>query len=75
MTMKTAKRGVFVLPQRRSPPRTKMNLSGFLRQPCRQHGTCWGRKNLKYKNHPQFRMYPTFETATSRTSPAPEEQG
>lgn len=38
------------------------------------YGTYWGRKNLKYKDHPQFRIYPTFETDTSMTSPVPEEQ-
>ena len=38
------------------------------------YGTYWGRKNLEYKDHPQFRPYVSFEMATSMTSPIPEEQ-
>lgn len=38
------------------------------------YGAYWGRKNLKYKDHPQFRPYPTFEAASSMTSPVPEDQ-
>jgi len=37
------------------------------------YGTYWGRKNLKYKDHPQFRPYPSFETAISMISPVPED--
>jgi hypothetical protein len=29
---------------------------------------------LRYREHPNFRPIPTFETATSMTSPIPEEE-
>ena len=38
------------------------------------YGMYWGRKNLQYKGHPNFRPVPTFERATSYVSQIPEEQ-
>ena len=38
------------------------------------YGTYWGRKNLKYKDHPQFRPYASFEMATSMISPVQEDK-
>ena len=38
------------------------------------YGSYWGRRNLRYKDHPNFRPTPTFETAISMTSPIPEDQ-
>jgi len=38
------------------------------------YGAYWGRRNLRYKDHPNFRPVPTFQTAVSMTSPIPEEQ-
>jgi len=38
------------------------------------YGMYWGRKNLKYKDHPNFRPRPTFERAASYVSLIPEEQ-
>ncbi len=38
------------------------------------YGSYWGRRNLKYRGHPNFRPKPTFEAAVSMTSPIPEEQ-
>ncbi len=38
------------------------------------YGAWWGRRNLQYKDHPNFRPIPTFETATSYVSPIPEEK-
>jgi hypothetical protein len=38
------------------------------------YGMYWGRKNLKYKAHPNFRPVPTFERATSYESLIPEAQ-
>jgi hypothetical protein len=38
------------------------------------YGSYWGRRNIQYKDHPNFRPVPTFETATSTVSPLPEDQ-
>jgi hypothetical protein len=36
------------------------------------YGMYWGRKNLKYKDHPNYRPIPTFERASSMVSQIPE---
>jgi len=36
------------------------------------YGMYWGRKNIKYKDHPNFRPTPTFERAASYVSLIPE---
>jgi hypothetical protein len=38
------------------------------------YGSYYGRRNLKYKDHPNFRPVPTFENARSTTAPLPEDQ-
>ena len=38
------------------------------------YGTYYGRKNLQYKDHPNFRPVPTFANARSRTAPLPHDQ-
>ena len=38
------------------------------------YGSYWGRKNLRYKNHPNYRPVPDFATATSMVSPIPEKE-
>jgi len=38
------------------------------------YGSWWGRRNIRYKDHPNFRPVPTFEQAVSRVSPIPEEE-
>jgi len=38
------------------------------------YGAYWGRRNLQYRNHPNFRPRPTYDTARSMTSPIPEDQ-
>ena len=38
------------------------------------YGSYWGRRHIKYRDHPNFRPVPTFETAVSMTSPIPEEK-
>jgi hypothetical protein len=55
-------------------PGELLNVTNWVDTNGQYYGTYWGRKNLKYKDHPQFRIYPTFEAATSMTSPVPEEQ-
>jgi hypothetical protein len=38
------------------------------------YGMYWGRKNLKYKEHSNYRPIPTFERASSMVSLIPEEE-
>lgn len=38
------------------------------------YGMYWGRKNIQYKDHPDFRPVPSFEQATSMVSLIPEDQ-
>jgi hypothetical protein len=38
------------------------------------YGSYWGRRNLQYKDHPNFRPIPTYETAVSTVSPIPEDE-
>lgn len=38
------------------------------------YGTYYGRKNLRYKEHPNFRPTATLASATSYTSPLPEDK-
>jgi hypothetical protein len=36
---------------------------------CQYYGSYWGRRNLEYAAHPDFRPVPTFEQARSMTEP------
>jgi hypothetical protein len=38
------------------------------------YGSYYGRRNLRYKDHPNFRPVPTFENARSTTAPLPEDK-
>ncbi|MBL7223985.1 MAG: hypothetical protein ISS72_09030 [Candidatus Brocadiae bacterium] len=38
------------------------------------YGSWWGRRNLRYKSHPNFRPVPTFQAAIRMTSPIAEDQ-
>ncbi len=38
------------------------------------YGSYWGRRDLQYKDHPNFRPVPTFEQAISTVAPLPEDQ-
>lgn len=41
---------------------------------CQYYGSYWGRRNLKFKDHPNFRINVTFDQAVSDSSPTPEEK-
>ena len=56
------------------PPEEFLKVTNWVDTNGQYYGTYWGRKNLQYKDHPQFRIYPTFEMATSMTSPVPGDQ-
>jgi hypothetical protein len=38
------------------------------------YGSYYGRRNLRYKDHPNFRPTPTFAQAISKTAPLPEDK-
>ncbi|MHC4171198.1 MAG: HzsA-related protein, partial [Planctomycetota bacterium] len=38
------------------------------------YGSYWGRRRLKYRNHPNFRPIPTFDEALSTVCPLPVDQ-
>ena len=38
------------------------------------YGSYWGRQNLKYKTHPNFRPTPTYADALRYTSAIPEDK-
>jgi hypothetical protein len=38
------------------------------------YGSYWGRRDLRYRDHPNFRPVPTFEQAISTVAPLPDDQ-
>ena len=38
------------------------------------YGSYWGRRYIRYKDHPSFRPVPTFEKAISTVCPLPDDQ-
>ena len=55
-------------------PEALLKISNWVDTNGQFYGMYWGRKNLKYKEHPNFRPIPTFERATSYKSLIPEAQ-
>ena len=53
-------------------PEERLRITNWIDTNAQFYGSYWGRKNLRYRNHPNFRPIPTFETATRLTSPIPE---
>jgi len=39
---------------------------------CQYYGSYWGRRNIKFKSHPNYRIDVTFDQAVAPTSPTPE---
>jgi len=54
-------------------PEELLKISNWVDTNGQFYGMYWGRKNLRYKDHPNFRPVPTFERATSYESTIPEE--
>jgi len=50
-----------------------LEITNWVDTNCQYYGMYWGRKNLKYKDHPNFRPVPTFERAASYVSAIQEE--
>ena len=55
-------------------PEELLKITNWVDTNCQYYGAYWGRRNLQYKSHPNFRPIPTFAAAISMTSPIPEEQ-
>ena len=51
------------------PPEDLLKLSNWVDTNCQFYGSYWGRRNLRYRDLPDFRPVPTFEAAIS-TMPA-----
>ena len=56
------------------PPEDMVRLSTWVDANGQYYGTYYGRKNLKYKDHTNFRPIPTFDNARSTTAPLPEDK-
>jgi hypothetical protein len=55
-------------------PEELLRVTNWIDTNCQYYGTYWGRKNLCYRAHPDFRPSVTFEQAVARTSPlAPDD--
>ncbi len=39
---------------------------------CQYYGSYWGRRNIRYKKHPNYRIDVTFDQVIAPTSPTPE---
>jgi len=55
-------------------PEELLKITNWVDTNSQFYGSYWGRKNLRYKDHPNFRPVPTYEMAQSMTSPIPEEK-
>ena len=50
----------------------KAKVARWVDNNCQYYGSYWGRRNLQFKNHPNFRIDVAFDEAVSESSPAPE---
>jgi len=56
------------------PREDRIRLTTWVDTNGQYYGAYWGRRNIQYKDHPNFRPVPTFKTARSYVSPIPEKQ-
>ncbi|MHC4740956.1 MAG: HzsA-related protein [Planctomycetota bacterium] len=52
----------------------KAKVARWVDNNCQYYGSYWGRRNLRFKNHPNFRIAVAFDEAVSESSPTPEGQ-
>jgi len=64
-----AKKLVAAHPKLKLSPEEILKVTNWVDTNCQYYGTYWGRKNLRYRDRPDFRPAPTFETASSKTPP------
>lgn len=55
-------------------PEELLKITNWVDTNSQFYGTYWGRKNIKYKDHPNYRPTPTFEEAVSTICPTPEDE-
>ena len=55
-------------------PEELLKITNWVDTNSQYYGSWWGRRNLKYKDHPNFRPAPTFADAIRMTSPIPEDK-
>ena len=55
-------------------PADMVRLTNWVDTNGQYYGSWWGRRNLQYKDHPNFRPTPTYKDGLSYTSPIPEEK-
>jgi len=58
----------------RLAPEELLRITNWVDTNAQYYGSWWGRRRLRYKDHPNFRPVPTLEAAASTTSPIPEDQ-
>jgi hypothetical protein len=51
-----------------------LKISNWVDTNAQYYGGYWGRRNIKYKDHPNFRPVLSFQAASSYTSPIPEDK-
>lgn len=51
-----------------------LKVSNWVDTNAQFYGMYWGRKNMRYKDHPNYRPKPTFKRATSMVSTIPEKE-
>ena len=51
-----------------------LKITNWIDTNCQYYGMYWGRKNLRHRDHPNFRPVPTFKRAASYVSEIPEEE-
>jgi len=51
------------------PPEDLLKVTNWVDTNFQYYGTYWGRKHLRYRDHPDFRPKPAFETAVCPTPP------
>jgi hypothetical protein len=52
----------------------KAKVARWVDNNCQYYGSYWGRRNLRFKDHPNFRIHVAFDQAVSESSPAPESE-
>ena len=55
-------------------PEELLKITNWVDTNGQYYGMYWGRKNLKYREHANFRPVPTFKRATSYESLIPEKE-
>ena len=55
-------------------PEELLKITNWVDTNAQYYGAYWGRKNLQYKDHPNFRPVPSFKDASSYVSPIPEDK-